>query len=183
MFPPLLSWMGSLVDWEVHLILCRSLTDKSIVLKHHPDKRKAAGEQIVEGDNDYFTCITKGTYYKVQLLSPHWHYLWNYLTLTVSVFSLWLFEPQLQRSCPTLWKGEPSTASIPPSTTQCLLRAKAKKTFLRCSLLFLREMPGGLPKSMCPPSGPWSPLLKKWIIFTLFGKRDSFFSVACWFVS
>ncbi|XP_074554732.1 dnaJ homolog subfamily C member 2 [Halichoeres trimaculatus] len=32
---------------------------KAIVLKHHPDKRKAAGEQIVEGDNDYFTCITK----------------------------------------------------------------------------------------------------------------------------
>uniref|UniRef100_A0A8C9Y5E4 DnaJ homolog subfamily C member 2 n=1 Tax=Sander lucioperca TaxID=283035 RepID=A0A8C9Y5E4_SANLU len=32
---------------------------KGIVLKHHPDKRKAAGEQIVEGDNDYFTCITK----------------------------------------------------------------------------------------------------------------------------
>lgn len=35
---------------------------KAIVLKHHPDKRKAAGEQIVEGDNDYFTCITKGTH-------------------------------------------------------------------------------------------------------------------------
>uniref|UniRef100_A0A3P9MQM3 DnaJ homolog subfamily C member 2 n=1 Tax=Oryzias latipes TaxID=8090 RepID=A0A3P9MQM3_ORYLA len=32
---------------------------KAIVLKHHPDKRKAAGEQIQEGDNDYFTCITK----------------------------------------------------------------------------------------------------------------------------
>ncbi|RXM32306.1 DnaJ-like subfamily C member 2 [Acipenser ruthenus] len=32
---------------------------KAIVLKHHPDKRKAAGEKIVEGDNDYFTCITK----------------------------------------------------------------------------------------------------------------------------
>lgn len=32
---------------------------KAIVLKHHPDKRKAAGEQIVDGDNDYFTCITK----------------------------------------------------------------------------------------------------------------------------
>lgn len=31
-----------------------------MVLKHHPDKRKAAGEQIGEGDNDYFTCITKG---------------------------------------------------------------------------------------------------------------------------
>ncbi|KAJ3612147.1 hypothetical protein NHX12_020424 [Muraenolepis orangiensis] len=32
---------------------------KAMVLKHHPDKRKAAGEQIVEGDNDYFSCITK----------------------------------------------------------------------------------------------------------------------------
>lgn len=32
---------------------------KTMVLKHHPDKRKAAGEQIGEGDNDYFTCITK----------------------------------------------------------------------------------------------------------------------------
>lgn len=32
---------------------------KAMVLKHHPDKRKATGEQIVEGDNDYFTCITK----------------------------------------------------------------------------------------------------------------------------
>lgn len=35
-------------------------SDKAMVLKHHPDKRKAAGEQIVKGDNDYFTCITKG---------------------------------------------------------------------------------------------------------------------------
>ncbi|XP_078091758.1 dnaJ homolog subfamily C member 2 isoform X1 [Mustelus asterias] len=32
---------------------------KTMVLKHHPDKRKATGEQIGEGDNDYFTCITK----------------------------------------------------------------------------------------------------------------------------
>ncbi|XP_062849934.1 dnaJ homolog subfamily C member 2 [Trichomycterus rosablanca] len=32
---------------------------KAMVLKHHPDKRKAAGEQIIKGDNDYFTCITK----------------------------------------------------------------------------------------------------------------------------
>lgn len=37
------------------------LTDKAVVLKHHPDKRRAAGEQITEGDNDYFTCITKGS--------------------------------------------------------------------------------------------------------------------------
>ena len=28
------------------------------VLKHHPDKRKAAGEEVKEGD-DYFSCITK----------------------------------------------------------------------------------------------------------------------------
>merc|ERR1719507_2855740 len=28
------------------------------VLKHHPDKRKAAGEEVQEGD-DYFSCITK----------------------------------------------------------------------------------------------------------------------------
>ncbi|OXB71771.1 UNVERIFIED_CONTAM: hypothetical protein H355_005660 [Colinus virginianus] len=35
---------------------------KSMVLKHHPDKRKAAGEQIGEGDNDYFTCITKDVF-------------------------------------------------------------------------------------------------------------------------
>lgn len=41
-------------------MLCIYLPDKSMVLKHHPDKRKAAGEQIGEGDNDYFTCITKG---------------------------------------------------------------------------------------------------------------------------
>ena len=37
-----------------------SFVDKAMVLKHHPDKRKAAGEPIKEGDNDYFTCITKG---------------------------------------------------------------------------------------------------------------------------
>lgn len=28
------------------------------MLKHHPDKRRAAGEEIRE-DDDYFTCITK----------------------------------------------------------------------------------------------------------------------------
>lgn len=29
------------------------------VLKHHPDKRKAKGEIVNRGDDDYFTCITK----------------------------------------------------------------------------------------------------------------------------
>jgi len=28
------------------------------VLRHHPDKRKAAGEEI-RNDDDYFTCITR----------------------------------------------------------------------------------------------------------------------------
>lgn len=31
---------------------------RKIVLKHHPDKRKALGEEIRQ-DDDYFTCITK----------------------------------------------------------------------------------------------------------------------------
>lgn len=30
------------------------------VLRHHPDKRRALGEEIREGD-DYFTCITKAS--------------------------------------------------------------------------------------------------------------------------
>lgn len=31
---------------------------RKIVLKHHPDKRKAQGENV-HTDDDYFTCITK----------------------------------------------------------------------------------------------------------------------------
>lgn len=31
---------------------------RKIVLKHHPDKRKALGEEV-RTDDDYFTCITK----------------------------------------------------------------------------------------------------------------------------
>lgn len=31
---------------------------RKIVLKHHPDKRKAQGENVIT-DDDYFTCITK----------------------------------------------------------------------------------------------------------------------------
>ena len=33
-------------------------TDRLKVLRHHPDKRKAQGEEI-RPDDDYFTCITK----------------------------------------------------------------------------------------------------------------------------
>ncbi|CAL1544236.1 unnamed protein product [Lymnaea stagnalis] len=32
---------------------------KQKVLTHHPDKRKARGKLVKEGDDDYFTCITK----------------------------------------------------------------------------------------------------------------------------
>lgn len=34
--------------------------DKQKVLKHHPDKRKARGVKVKEGEDDYFTCITRG---------------------------------------------------------------------------------------------------------------------------
>ena len=33
-------------------------SDRQKVLRHHPDKRKAAGEEI-RSDDDYFTCITR----------------------------------------------------------------------------------------------------------------------------
>lgn len=32
---------------------------KQKVLKHHPDKRKARGVKVKEGEDDYFTCITR----------------------------------------------------------------------------------------------------------------------------
>lgn len=35
-----------------------TITDRQKVLRHHPDKRKAAGEEV-RADDDYFTCITK----------------------------------------------------------------------------------------------------------------------------
>ncbi|CAB4060282.1 DNAJC2 [Lepeophtheirus salmonis] len=46
------------------------------VLRHHPDKRRAAGEEIREND-DYFTCITKafdilGVYYSAFELNSRW---------------------------------------------------------------------------------------------------------------
>lgn len=34
------------------------ILDRQKVLRHHPDKRKAAGEEV-RADDDYFTCITK----------------------------------------------------------------------------------------------------------------------------
>ena len=37
------------------------IPDKKKVLKHHPDKRRARGVPVKEGEEDYFTCITRGT--------------------------------------------------------------------------------------------------------------------------
>lgn len=34
------------------------IPDKQKILKHHPDKRKALGEEV-RRDDDYFTCITR----------------------------------------------------------------------------------------------------------------------------
>ena len=40
------------------------------VLRHHPDKRRALGEDIRE-DDDYFTCITKVSNLSVNLQKMH----------------------------------------------------------------------------------------------------------------
>ena len=65
--------MGDLsLSLSLSLSLCLSLSnkfryydnmfliDKSMVLKHHPDKRKARGLKVGDGEDDYFTCITRG---------------------------------------------------------------------------------------------------------------------------
>ena len=36
------------------------ISDKHKVLHHHPDKRRARGLAVKEGEDDYFTCITRG---------------------------------------------------------------------------------------------------------------------------
>ena len=40
-----------------------NIADKKKVLKHHPDKRRARGLAVKEGDDDYFTCITRGKWF------------------------------------------------------------------------------------------------------------------------
>lgn len=45
----------------VRLVECAmSVVDKRKVLQHHPDKRRARGVPVKEGEEDYFTCITRG---------------------------------------------------------------------------------------------------------------------------
>jgi len=36
--------------------------DKKKVLNHHPDKRRARGLAVKDGEDDYFTCITRGNF-------------------------------------------------------------------------------------------------------------------------
>lgn len=76
-------WNRKLFPNKIHIIF---LTDKAVVLKHHPDKRRAAGEQITEGDNDYFTCITKGFTLLSTLISGR------------STNTLWLIQPLMFKS-------------------------------------------------------------------------------------
>ena len=45
-------------SWAVGLYVLFS--DKKKVLRHHPDKRRARGLEVKEGEDDYFTCITRG---------------------------------------------------------------------------------------------------------------------------
>ena len=45
----------------MHLVECGVfVVDKRKVLQHHPDKRRARGVPVKEGEEDYFTCITRG---------------------------------------------------------------------------------------------------------------------------
>lgn len=49
---------------------------RKIVLKHHPDKRKAQGEEI-KSDDDYFTCITRA-YETLSEFGPSPSYVFRY---------------------------------------------------------------------------------------------------------
>uniref|UniRef100_A0A3P8Z5P7 DnaJ homolog subfamily C member 2 n=1 Tax=Esox lucius TaxID=8010 RepID=A0A3P8Z5P7_ESOLU len=73
---------------------------KAMVLKHHPDKRKAAGEKIVEGDNDYFTCITKGKDVEKQHLL-HWSHNSHVQTDTFDSV-----DPTFDNSVPSKGEGK-----------------------------------------------------------------------------
>ncbi len=125
--------------WAKAMIFISNLllfsTDKAMVLKHHPDKRKAAGEQIVEGDNDYFTCITKGTDCCFILSQTG---VWR------SVLRSCVCSRMMQRwrSCPIPSSGERLTAWIPLGTTRFLQKQKAKRSSSRCLRRCLRGTAG-----------------------------------------
>ncbi len=110
--------------WAKAMIFISNLllfsTDKAMVLKHHPDKRKAAGEQIVEGDNDYFTCITKGTDYCFILSQTG---VWR------SVLRSCVCSRMMQRwrSCPIPSSGERLTSVDPLGTTRFPSKAEQRE--------------------------------------------------------
>lgn len=64
---------------------------RKIVLKHHPDKRKALGEEI-KTDDDYFTCITRAyetlSKYNYSLLTIRFFFVSFVLIIVVGVLSI-----------------------------------------------------------------------------------------------
>ena len=49
--------------WKFIYLSMSVIVDKRKVLNHHPDKRRARGLAVKEGEDDYFTCITRGRFY------------------------------------------------------------------------------------------------------------------------
>lgn len=101
---------------------------RKIVLKHHPDKRKAQGEEIRQ-DDDYFTCITKAyeTLGKELIFDYHFEWLKNY----------------------SYHQGIPSNEGhtillIQNSTTHCRHQVTLKNDSMRRSMNSLRQMPDGV---------------------------------------
>ena len=55
------------IKYPIYVKFFLNILDKQKVLKHHPDKRKARGVKVKEGDDDYFTCITRGNVKEVDV--------------------------------------------------------------------------------------------------------------------
>jgi len=66
--------------------------DKKKVLHHHPDKRRAGGLPVKDGEDDYFTCITRGNYVDI-------------FYVCVLNFQLYTAVAFLLIRCGILWRG------------------------------------------------------------------------------
>ena len=53
---------SKILMWKFICLLMFFIVDKRKVLNHHPDKRRARGLAVKEGEDDYFTCITRGRF-------------------------------------------------------------------------------------------------------------------------
>lgn len=50
-----------------------------MVLKHHPDKRKARGLKVGDGEDDYFTCITRGNIFRYDVMNSEYSIFSTYM--------------------------------------------------------------------------------------------------------